>query len=614
MAPKREKAATNGSTLRPSAARTANVGKQAGLAMSTPTSEPSSRAKTPRKPGTSAKRKWSEEQLLTSDKSALIHMDLVKLLSHPKAWDCLEESEKREILVLLPPDVHPEAQDIPEDLNAKLPPIPDSFIRYSTNWRDGLRQFQLDLENGRYDPEWLRQAQDARQRRTAGEFDDFKEREYEAFWGQKQKVVWNAPAGESARVKLGTLVTQGVVQSGDVWRFHYVFGKGADRIVVEKEARVDAINGAKLTFVVPSGDRVLLRSKFDQERNSSTPKKEEGQEFDLPADSVPALNQNATLDEHTTSQKPPSSPNDGKEHVDSITEAHPVLAAPTHERNLEEEPDFSVVIVSPAKARNAKRTTPLPEPQPPTKRKRGRPRKGAPDSNPEPEHGVPEEPETPIKDQPELAPPITALSILAEEIKKNNQAIDCSYQPEFADLDTLSPLSSPLSSPPASQETVDEHAIAPVDDGTVKIPTDKTEPSVIEGTFMEPTTSDNIEMSPEKVIEADNALYHDTTTVSIIKTEQVASTTPGAPESKTNETPPSSQITTDFVTNDMGELIVPNITTPSSLVLAILQIDGRKPGGRTGNAWKELRCYRDNQDMGSLFDVREAWFMQHGKH
>lgn len=103
-----------------------------------------------------------------------------------------------------------------------------------------MRQFQLDLENGRYDPEWLRQAQDARQRRTAGEFDDFKEREYEAFWGQKQKVVWNAPAGESARVKLGTLVTQGVVQSGDVWRFHYVFGKGADRIVVEKEARVCA--------------------------------------------------------------------------------------------------------------------------------------------------------------------------------------------------------------------------------------------------------------------------------------------------------------------------------------------------------------------------------------
>lgn len=143
----------------------------------------------------------------------------------------------------MPPDVHPEAQIIPEDPNAKLPPIPDSFIRYSNNWRDGLRQFQLDLENGRYDPEWLRQAQDARDRRTAGEFDDFKEREYEAFWGQKQKVVRNAAAGESARVKLGTLVMQGLAQLGDVWRFYYVFGKGPDRIVVEKEARVcDALS------------------------------------------------------------------------------------------------------------------------------------------------------------------------------------------------------------------------------------------------------------------------------------------------------------------------------------------------------------------------------------
>jgi hypothetical protein len=160
------------------------------------------------------------------------------LLSQPQAWNCLEETEKQEILALLPPDVHPDAQAAADDSNSKIPPIPDSFIRYSNNWRDGIRQFQLDLENGRYDPEWLQQAQDAREQRERGDFDKFKEREFEAFWGQKQKVPDGALAGESARVKLGTLIREGVILLGDIWRFHYVYGRGPGKIVIEKEARV----------------------------------------------------------------------------------------------------------------------------------------------------------------------------------------------------------------------------------------------------------------------------------------------------------------------------------------------------------------------------------------
>lgn len=160
------------------------------------------------------------------------------MLALPEAWNCLDESEKREILALLPLDVHPEAQATLDDPNAKIEPIPDSFIRYSNNWRDGVRQFQLDLQNGRYDPEWLHQAQEARQQRENGDFDHFKEREYEQFWGQKQKVVWNAPAGESARVKMKTLIDEGVIQVGDIWKFSYVYGKGSSRMVIEKETRV----------------------------------------------------------------------------------------------------------------------------------------------------------------------------------------------------------------------------------------------------------------------------------------------------------------------------------------------------------------------------------------
>lgn len=59
------------------------------------------------------------------------------------------------------------------------------------------------------------------------------------------------------------------------------------------------------------------------------------------------------------------------------------------------------------------------------------------------------------------------------------------------------------------------------------------------------------------------------------------------------------------------EIVVPNIASPRMLVTKILQIDGRpKEGARTANAWKEIRCYRRNQDMGSLWDVRQAWYIK----
>lgn len=150
----------------------------------------------------------------------------------------MDESEKREVLALLPSDVHPNPEPPADNPAAGIPALPDSFVRYSNNWRDGIRQFQIDLQNGFYDPEWLRQANEARQERASGAFDSFKEREYEEFWGQKQKLDWRALTGEAAKVKLGTLVQAGLVQVGDVWKFKHLLGKGDEQQSVEKETRV----------------------------------------------------------------------------------------------------------------------------------------------------------------------------------------------------------------------------------------------------------------------------------------------------------------------------------------------------------------------------------------
>jgi hypothetical protein len=233
--------------------------------MSSPASSPAPSPQKRNSRKAAPRGKWSEEQLFTSDKSALIDADLVvwppiphsgtkqyrvakltaysyhnlqKLLARPEAWDILEEDEKREILALLPADTHPASELPSDDPNTKIPPLPESFVRYSNNWRDGIRQFQLDLENGRFDPEWLRQAEQARRKRENGDFDSFKEREFEKFWGQKQRTRDTAASGESSKVKLTQLIEAGVFLVGDVWRFSYCYGKGQDRLVIDKEVRV----------------------------------------------------------------------------------------------------------------------------------------------------------------------------------------------------------------------------------------------------------------------------------------------------------------------------------------------------------------------------------------
>lgn len=57
-----------------------------------------------------------------------------------------------------------------------------------------------------------------------------------------------------------------------------------------------------------------------------------------------------------------------------------------------------------------------------------------------------------------------------------------------------------------------------------------------------------------------------------------------------------------------GEDIQMNdIKSPQTLVDAILKVDGRIARPPNGNAWKEIRCFRRNQDLGSLWEIREIY-------
>lgn len=83
-----------------------------------------------------------------------------------------------------------------------------------------------------------------------------------------------------------------------------------------------------------------------------------------------------------------------------------------------------------------------------------------------------------------------------------------------------------------------------------------------------------------------------------------------------SSTPPQSQNGPDLSTspappvNESREIIIDNIVSPSMFAAKIIQVDGRVGHYHNANPWKEIRCYRNNQDMGSLWDVRQAWFLE----
>lgn len=149
---------------------------------------------------------------------------------------------------LLPTHIHPNPDPDPDNPDAKIPPLPSDFLRYDNNWRGALRNFQSDLADGRCRATWKRQAVQAVHDRAEGKYDEYKEREFEQFWGQKQKINHGLIAGESSKVRLQTLIEHGLVRVGDVWKYTRFFSgrnNNAGQILVEKEAKVGLLKTSK---------------------------------------------------------------------------------------------------------------------------------------------------------------------------------------------------------------------------------------------------------------------------------------------------------------------------------------------------------------------------------
>ncbi|KAI9669820.1 MAG: hypothetical protein M1817_004561 [Caeruleum heppii] len=190
------------------------------------------------------------DYLLTNPKSTIAYTNLTRILSHPLALDCLSKEEREHLAIYLPGHIVTESED-----NGTLR-IPEQFLKYDPDWRTAIRVFQEDLSAGRYDPLWLEQAGAAMEERAHGDFDAWKAREYEAFWGQKQKMQSHVLAGFSAKIRCADLISADVLHPGDVWAFSRTFKQGkGPLLVMEKEVQVDAIvqSDQSLRFRLPPG-------------------------------------------------------------------------------------------------------------------------------------------------------------------------------------------------------------------------------------------------------------------------------------------------------------------------------------------------------------------------
>lgn len=176
---------------------------------------------------------WSVSHLMTNPKSKFATVDLPGLLKHERAWTELSREQQEQLISMLPGASLPQLPDGDALFN-----VPKEYMRSNNSFLADVGFFQEDLKEGRYDPKWLQDAQVAMQKRANGDFDDWKERNKEEFWGQKQKIDWNARAGDSSQHSLKTLVKAGLFKVGDVWHMRRGHGRGGAAMVVEKDATV----------------------------------------------------------------------------------------------------------------------------------------------------------------------------------------------------------------------------------------------------------------------------------------------------------------------------------------------------------------------------------------
>ncbi|KAL6719713.1 hypothetical protein ACLMJK_001634 [Lecanora helva] len=194
------------------------------------------------------------EWLVTNENSPLAYENLHAELGNPKTYEGFTKSDWEDLREVLPANI---------PLNPDGYSISIDFLKYDLDFRNGVREFQEDLGSGRLDPKWLAAADDAMEERARGEFDAWKEKEYEEFWGQKQKLAYTALAGESTTLKLEVMIEHGVFRVGDEIVLTRAIGRKdqENRVLLDKDSKIISIGQKSMTLAIPPGRQKFLRYK-----------------------------------------------------------------------------------------------------------------------------------------------------------------------------------------------------------------------------------------------------------------------------------------------------------------------------------------------------------------
>ena len=163
---------------------------------------------------------------------------------------------------------------IPKERQAEMTTSVDGQLRLNNNalmlneaWTYFIERAVEDIANGRNDPQWLNEAASAHAQRKAGAHDNWKDEQYEKFWGIKQRLASNVVAGTSANHSLQEMIERCVVKPGDVFKYRRNMKREGSLVKIEKDIEfigmvktpeyqdpVQRYRFASGTRVIPKGD------------------------------------------------------------------------------------------------------------------------------------------------------------------------------------------------------------------------------------------------------------------------------------------------------------------------------------------------------------------------
>lgn len=348
---------------------------------------------------------------------------------------------------------------------------------------------------------------------------------------------------------------------GDVWKYCRVFGGRKAQVVVEKEVKITAIDGAKLSFLMPTGQRVFLGAggskaddgKVENERIDDIKTEDGKMEVERTENNI---GDGKTEDEEAKDEVKDDTPMD----IDPNPACQPVEDAPS--QALDQPPQESNTQYNLAGL--------LDYALPSTEAKD------------EAENNETSNKEATTTTEQPVAPPSPVASPVAKagtRRKRGRPAKRKSLHDAAQDTTIEVNGSAEAEATEAPEEVVEESAnITENGAGPEPIPESASEQEQKDADSSQQSATSMETDLPEPAL---------------------------SPKLEESETAPCSATTAPL------EIEIHNIAGPNALMKKILETDGRVKNPPNGNAWKEIRCYRNNQDMGSLWEVRQAWYVKY---